>query len=101
MENIPEHLKRHKDVYDRHAAGETYTRIARELKMTPTNARLLALRWERELEKEKYDISISGSSGNEKIYLQVTDAGKTLTLDGDLILLHYLLSAIRVRIYGN
>ncbi|MCD6288909.1 MAG: hypothetical protein J7M34_00285 [Anaerolineae bacterium] len=43
----PDHLKRHREVYERHLAGETYVDIARDMGISPARARQLALRWKR------------------------------------------------------
>lgn len=48
-------LERHKRIYERHENGEKFTVIARELGMSVTNARKLAMRWARELAKIEYE----------------------------------------------
>lgn len=47
----PAHLERHKRIYERHQAGETYVAIAHSLNLTAPRVRQIALRWEEELEK--------------------------------------------------
>lgn len=49
----PPHLKRHKEIYERHANGEKYRAIAADLGMSITNARKLALRWARYLQEQE------------------------------------------------
>ena len=46
----PEHLIRHKQVYEKHVRGETYAAIATELGVSTTRARQLAQRWARQIE---------------------------------------------------
>lgn len=47
------HLTRHKMVYERHEAGETYVSIGKELGLSASRVRNLALRWARELVRQK------------------------------------------------
>lgn len=45
----PKHLERHKQIYERHQAGETYTAMATQMGLSSATVRSLAKRWEREL----------------------------------------------------
>jgi len=53
----PEYLQRHKLVYDRHQAGETYTAIAKDLGITPVRTRALASRWQQELDRPAKELN--------------------------------------------
>lgn len=45
----PEHLKRHKEVYDRHMAGEYLKDIAEDMNISPARAKQLFDRWQRQI----------------------------------------------------
>ena len=45
--------ERHKLVYDRHKAGETYAAIGRDMKISTERVRVLAMKYERFLKAKK------------------------------------------------
>lgn len=47
-----QHLSKHKMIYERHRAGESYVSLAKELGISPPRIREKALRWERELKRQ-------------------------------------------------
>lgn len=49
MTDYPDHLKDHKEIYERYLAGEKYVDLARERGVSTPRVRQKAMRWERYL----------------------------------------------------
>lgn len=52
MQYEVKHLKRNKEIFERHQSGETYTTIAKELGISVSRVRQLAERWKREMSRQ-------------------------------------------------
>lgn len=51
IEPPPDHLKRHKEVFDRYMAGDAFTEIADDMNISPARVRQLFDRWVREVHR--------------------------------------------------
>lgn len=51
--DYPDHLKDHKEIYERYQAGEKYADLAREKGVSVARVRQKAIRWERYLWHQK------------------------------------------------
>jgi hypothetical protein len=79
------HLERHKEIFERHTAGETYKDLAKEFNVSPARASQMAQRWQTEMRRQstplgtvvlplelwEYASSIGDGDANKGVWLAI------------------------------